>query len=212
MFESLSIDVQSYNAMALRQEIVSRRSPQDALDWALSLDRRIRPREVASVIQRLYLKDHVEALRLLATIEDPAIRVAAADGLVRRQVQRDAQEALAWARNFRPEAERPKLVVQVFNAWSRTDPGDACRALLETRGGPTRDRAAAAMMSSVVAHDSLLAERLFDSIETSEQQAAAGQTLYRYFAEIDPQKRKAERYRKYLPPEDDDPANDEEDS
>ena len=210
LFASLSIEVQSYNVIVLRQEFVSQRSPQEALDWTLSLDHRLRPREVAAVIQSLYHRDHAEALRLLDDIEDPAIRAAAAPGLVRLQVQRDAREALAWARNFRPEAEREKLVVQVFNAWSRTDPGDAFRALLATRGGPRRDRAAAAMMSSVVAHDSLLAERLFDSIETSEQQAAAGQTLYRHFTEIDPVKRKAERYRKYRPPDDDDAANGEE--
>ena len=203
LFESLGIEAQSHNAMALRQEFVGERSPREALDWTLSLDHRIRPREVAAVIRSLYHRDHAEALGLLDAIEDPAIRAAAAAGLVGQQVQRDAREALTWARGFRPEVERDKLVVQVFDAWSRTDPRDAWRALLETRAGPTRDRAAAAMMSSVVAHDSLLAERLFDSIETSEQQAAAGRTLYRHFTEIDPIKRKADRYRKYLPPDDD---------
>ena len=209
LFESLSIEQQSNNAMALSQELVSRRSPQQAVDWALSLDRRIRPREVAAVLQRLYFRDHAEALRLLDAIEDPAIRVAAAPGLVPGQVQRDAQEALAWARNFRPGTERGNLVVQVFQTWARLDPGVACRALFETRGGPTRDRAAAAMMSNVVAHDSPLAERLFDSIETAEQQAVAAQTLYRHFTDVDPMQRKAERYRRYLPPEEDDPSDEE---
>lgn len=209
LFESLSIEQQSNNAMALSQELVSRRPPREALDWALSLDRRIRPREVGAVLQRLYFRDHAEALRLLDSIEDPAIRAAAAPGLVPGQVQRDAQEALAWARNFRPETERGNLVVQVFQTWARLDPGVACRALLETRGGSTRDRAAATMMSNVVAHDSQLAERLFDSIETAEQQAVAAQVLYRHFTDIDPRTRKAERYRKYLPPEDDDPPDEE---
>jgi len=207
LFESLSIEEQSHNATALRQELVSRRSPREALDWALSLDRRIRAREVASVIQRLSLGDHVEALRLLDSIEDPAIRAAAAPGLVAQQVQRNAQEALTWARNFRPEAERGKLVVQVFNAWSRSDPGDAGRALLDTPGGGTRDRAAAAMMASIVGHDVYLAERLFDSIDSPEQQSLAAQTLYRHFTESDHRKHKAERYRKYLPPEDDEEAS-----
>ena len=209
LFESLSIEQQSNNAMALSQELVSRRSPREAVDWALSLDRRIRPREVAAVLLRLYFRDHAEALRLLDSIEDPAIRAAAAPGLVPGQVQRDAQEALDWARNFRPETERGNLVVQVFHTWARLDPGVACRTLLETRGGPTRDRAAATMMPNVVAHDSRLAERLFDSIETAEQQAVAAQTLYRHFTDIGPRARKAERYRKYLPPEDDDPPDEE---
>ena len=209
LFESLSVEQQSNNAMALSQELVSHRSPREAVDWALSLDRRIRPREVAAVLQRLYFRDHAEALRLLDSIEDPAIRAAAAPGLVPGQVQRDAQEALAWARNFRPETERGNLVVQVFHTWARLDPGVACRTLLETRGGPTRDRAAATMMANVVAHDSRLAERLFDSIETAEQQAVAAQTLYRHFTDIGPRARKAERYRKYLPPEDDDPPDEE---
>ena len=149
-------------------------------------------------------------MRLFDSIEDPAIRAAAAPSLVGQQVQRDAQEALAWARNFTPEAERGKLVVQVFTTWSRMDAGGASRALLASRGGPTRDRAAAAMMPSVVGHDAPLAERLFDSIKTPEHQTIAAQLLYRYFTDIEVRQRKAERYRKYLPPEDDDPADDEE--
>ena len=80
------------------------------------------------------------------------------------------------------------------------------------RGEPTRDRAAARMMPGVVDHDVPLAERLFDSIETPAQQAVAAQVLYRYFTDIDPRQRKAERYRKYLPPEDDGASDDEEDS
>ena len=67
-------------------------------------------------------------------------------------------------------------------------------------------------MPGVVDHDVPLAERLFDSIETPAQQAVAAQVLYRYFTDIDPRQRKAERYRKYLPPEDDGASDDEEDS
>ena len=209
LFETFGIEEQSLSTQALRQNLITDRSPQSALDWALSLDRRIRPREAASVIGHVYAVDHAEALRLLDSIEDPPIRIAAAGGIVGRQVRRDAREALAWARDFRPETERPKLVVQVFDTWSRTDPDGACRALFGTRGGLTRDRAAAAMMPGVVGHDIHLAERLFDSIKTPEHQADAAQILHRHFTEIDPRKRKAERYRKYLPPEDDDPADDE---
>ena len=212
LFESLSIEQQTQDAMALRQNLISQRSPQSALDWALSLDRRIRAREVSSVIADASHRNLDEALRLLDSIDDPAIRAAAAPGLVPQQVQNDAREALAWARNFKPEAQRDKLVVQVFNAWSATDPGGACRELFETRGGSTRDRAAAGMMPRVVGHDVALAERLFDSIETREQQAVAAQILHRYFTDIDPRQRKAERYRKFLPPEDDDASDEEGDS
>ena len=211
LFASLSIEQQTGNAMALRQSLISQRSPQSALDWALSLDRRIRAREVSSVIGDASHRDLDEALRLLDSIEDPAIRAAAAPGLVPQQVQNDAKEALAWARNFRPEAQRDRLVVQVFNAWAATDPGGACRELFETRGGSTRDRAAAGMMARVVGHDVALAERLFDSIGTPEQRAVAAEILYRYFTDIDPRQRKAERYRKFLP-EDDDESDEEEDS
>lgn len=211
LFESLGIEEQSpQNTMAVRQNLISQRSPQRALDWALSLDRRIRTREVSSVLGVVSVGDLPEAMRLFDSIEDPAIRAAAAPSLVGQQVQRDAQEALAWARNFTPEAERGKLVVQVFTTWSRMDAGGASRALLASRGGSTRDRAAAAMMASVVGHDTSLAERLFDSIKTPEQQTVAAQTLYRHFTDIEVRQRKAERYRKYLPPEDDDPADDEE--
>ena len=212
LFESMSIGEQTQNTMALRQELISQRSPQNAFDWALSIDHRIRAREVASVLVAVSYRDLDEALRLLDSTEDPAIRTASAPGLVAQQVRRDAKEALAWARDFRPETERGNLVVQVFNAWSRTDPGGASRELFETRGGPTRDRAAAGMMSGVVGHDVPLAERLFDSIETPEQQAIAAEILHRHFTDIDPRQRKAERYRKFLPPEDDVAFDEEEDS
>lgn len=208
LFETLGIEEQTQHAMALRQNLISQRQPRDALDWALSLDRRIRPREIASVIQSLYFRGPAEALQLFDTIEDSSIRVAAASGLAEVQARRDAREALAWARNFRPEKERPKLVALVFHTWSLQDPEGACRALFETRGGPTRDRAAAAMMPGVVGHDIPLAERLFDLIESPEHRADAAQTLYRHLTEIEPSRRKAERYRKYLP-EDDDPSDNE---
>ena len=68
------------------------------------------------------------------------------------------------------------------------------------------------MMSGVVGHDAPLAERLFDSIETPEQQAVAAEILHRHFTDIDPRQRKAERYRKFLPPEDDVASDEEEDS
>ena len=67
------------------------------------------------------------------------------------------------------------------------------------------------MMPRVVGHDVALAERLFDSIGTPEQRAVAAEILYRYFTDIDPRQRKAERYRKFLP-EDDDASDEEEDS
>ena len=202
LFESLGIEEQAQNTMALRQNLISQRSPQRALEWALSVDPRIRAREVSDLLAIVSLQDVAEAMGLLESIENPVIRAAAAPNLVGQQVHRDAHAALAWARNFQPETEREKLVVRVFNTWARTDPGDAGRTLLESRGGPTRDRAAAAMMPSVVGHDVSLAERLFDSIETPEQQTAAAQILYAHFTDIDPKQRKADRYRRYLPSED----------
>lgn len=207
LFESLGIEEQAQNTMALRQNLISQRSPQRALEWALSVDRRIRAREVSNLLGLVSLQDVGEAMRLLESIDDPALRAAAAPHLVGQQVHRDALQALAWARDFQPETERERLVVQVFNTWVRTDPDGAVRALLESRGGPTRDRAAAAMMPSVVGHDVSLAERLFDSIKTPNQQIAAAQILYAHFTDIDPRQRRAERYRRYLPPEDEEEAS-----
>ena len=206
LFESLGIEAQSQSTMPLRQNLISQRSPQSALDWALSVDRRIRAREVSAVMGIVSMGDLDEAMRLLDTIEDPAMRAVAAPNIVEQQVQRDAQEALAWARNFEPATERDTLVVLVFNTWASTDPGGAGRALLESRGGRTRDRAAAAMMASILGHDVPLAERLFDAIETPEQRTVAARTLYTHFIEIEARQRKAERYRRYLPAEDDDAA------
>ena len=145
-----------------------------------------------------YCRNRVEALRLLDTIDDPVLQTAAATSLVWGEVRRDAEQALAWARDFEPESRRSELVVEVFEAWSRQDPTAAYRALSEQRGGPVRDQAAVAMMSDLVKHDVDLAERLFELIEASEQQARAAESLHGHFSDVEPDSGKAERYRRHL--------------
>ena len=202
LFATLDIETKSGHTDTLRRRLIENRSADEALRWALSVDHRIRAREVPSVIADVHGDDHVEALRLLESVDDPALRIAAADSLVRREARRDAREALAWAQNFHPPSERPALVVKVFDTWANKAPKTAGRALLELRRGPVRDRAAAAVMADVIRHDVYLAERLFEAIETPVQQAEAAQPLHLHFSDIEPNKRKAERYRKYLPDED----------
>lgn len=202
LFASLDIESKSDYTHTLRRRLIENRSADEALRWALSVDHRIRAREVPSVIADVHENDHVEALRLLESVDDPALRIAAADRLVRREARRDAVEALAWARNFRPESERSTLVVKVFDTWASQDPTAACRALLELRGGSVRDRAAVAVIGDVIRHDVHLAERLFEAIETPVQQAEAAQPLHTHFSDVEPNRRKAERYRRYLPEDD----------
>ena len=198
-FASLEITSKTNNTHALRRALVANRSAEQALDWAMSVDERIRTDEVAAVIGDLHKQDHTEALRLLESLDDPNLRIAAADEVVRDEARRDAQEALAWARDFKPEASRSKLIVKVFDTWAARDPAAACRELFDMRGGSVRDQAAATMMPDVVGHDARLAERLFDGIESRDQQARAAQPLYRHFDLIEPDRRKAERYGSYLP-------------
>ena len=199
LFVTLDVDAKASHTHTLRRLLVERRSAEDALDWAMSVDHRIRAREVAAVISDVHEADRVEGFRMLGSIDDPTLRTGAASELVWDEVRHDAEEALAWARNFKPEFGRSELVVKVFDTWSYQDPEAACRALFELRGGPVRDRAAASMMSDVIGHDIRLAERLFDAIKAPEQQAKAAEPLHGHFADIEPNQRKAGQYRKYLP-------------
>lgn len=198
-FASLDISWKVNNTHVLRRALVANRSARQALDWAVSADQRIRADEVAAVIRDVHRKDPTEALRLLESLDEPSLRIAAADEVVRAEARRDAQETLAWARNFEPEAGRSDLIVKVFDTWAARDPAAACRELLDMRGGPVRDRAAATMMRDVVSRDAPLAERLFDAIESPDQRARAAQPLHRHFSDIEHDRRKAERYGKYLP-------------
>ena len=197
-FATLDIGSKARHTWSLRRLLIERRSPEGALGWAMSVDHRIRTREVSGMIQDVHGDDRVEALRLLDTIDDPALQTAAATSLVWREVRHDAEQALAWARDFEPESKRSELVVKVFGAWSRRDPTAAYRVLSEQRGGPVRDQAAVAMMSDLVKHDVDLAERLFELIEASEQQARAAESLHGHFSDDEPDSGKAERYRRYL--------------
>ena len=202
LFATLDVGTKAGHTHTLRRRLIENRSAAEALRWALSVDHRIRAREVQSVIVDVHGEDHVEALRLLESLDDPMLRIAAANRISRREARRDAHEALAWARNFTPESERPGLVVKVIDTWANNDPETACQTLLEMRGGPVRDRAAAAVMADIVGHDAVLAERLFEVIETPARQAEAAQLLHVHFSDIEPNRRKAERYRRYLPEED----------
>ena len=201
-FASLDISWKVDNTHALRRALLANRSAKQALDWAVSVDQRIRADEVAAVIRDVHGKDHTEAFRLLESLDEPGLRIRAADEVVRDEARRDAEEALAWARDFKPEAGRSNLIVKVFDTWAGRDPATACRELLDMRGGPVRDEAAATMMPDVVRRDAHLAERLFDAIESPDQQAKAAQPLHRHFRDIEPDRRKAERYGKYLPDDD----------
>ena len=202
LFASLDIESKSDHTHTLRRRLIENRSADEALRWALSVDHRIRAREVPWVIADVHENDHVEALRLLESVDDPALRIAAADRLVRREARRDVLEALAWARNFKPESERSALVVEVFDTWANVDPNAASRTLLELRGGPVRDRAAAALIADVIRHDVHLAERVFEAIEAPREQTEAAELLHVHFSDVEPNRRKAERYRKFLPEDD----------
>ena len=202
LFASLDIESKSDHTHTLRRRLIENRSADEALRWALSVDHRIRAREVPWVIADVHENDHVEALRLLESVDDPALRIAAAGRLVRREARRDALEALAWARNFNPESERDALVVEVFDTWAHVDPNAASRTLLELRGGPVRDRAAAAVIADAIRHDVHLAERVFEAIEAPLEQTEAAELLHVHFSDVEPNRRKAERYRKFLPEDD----------
>ena len=196
-FETLDIAEQSRQARTLGRHLMEDRSAESALEWALSLDHRIRGRQVAEAIDAAHESNRTEALRLLESIDDP-MRLEVAQELAWRETRRDPREALAWALGFESDAERSSLVERVFAIWSRDDPESACRALLEMRGGLLRDRAGAAMMWDVARQDTRLAERLFGVIGTPAEQARAAQTLFWHFSNAEPNPRKAARYRKYL--------------
>ena len=204
LFATFEIADQSRHARTLGRSLIENRSAEDALDWAVSLDRRIRARNVLAMIGGIHEADPTEALRLTASIDDPTMRLEVAQELVWRETRRDPLEALTWALDFESGAERSTLVERVFDTWAREDPDAACGALFELRGGLLRDRAAAAMMFDVARHDIRFAERLFDAIGTPAEQARAAQTLHWHFSNAEPNPRRAAHYRQYLPTDDGD--------
>ena len=201
LFAALDIGLKAkgwLHTFTMRRQLVEQRSAEDALGWAMSVDHRIRQREVAALIDHVHEADRVEALRLLEGIEEPELRTAAASRVVPDEVRHDAQAALAWAREFNPESARSALVIRVFDVWGRNDAEAASRALFEYRGGPVRDRAAATMISGLLRQDVHLAELVFDLIEAPDQQAKAAREMVAHFGDIDPNRRKADSYRKFI--------------
>lgn len=201
MFAALDVDMKAkwwLHTISLRRQLVEQRSAEDALGWAMSIDHRIRQREVAMLIDDVHEVDRLEALRLLEGIEEPELRSAAASRVVPDEVRHEAQAALAWAGEFKPEAARSTLVVRVFHVWARNDAEAASRGLFEYRGGPIRDRAAATMIPDLLRRDVHLAELVFDLIEAPDHQAKAAEEMVAHFADIEPNRRKADSYRKFL--------------
>ena len=199
LFATFDVADQSRHARTLGRHLAENRSAEEALDWAVSLDHRIRARNVLETIRVIHEADRTEALRLIASIDNPTMRLDAAQELVWPETRRDAREALAWALDFESANGRSTLVERVLDTWASDDPEAACGALFELRGGLLRDRAAVAMMFDVARHDIRLAERLFGAIETPAEQANAAKTLHWHFSNTDPNPRRAAHYRKYLP-------------
>lgn len=199
LFATFDIADQSRHARTLGRYLIESQSAEEAFDWALSLDHRIRARNVSATLGGIHEADPNEALRLTASIDDPTMRLEAAQELVWRETRRDPHEALAWALDFESGTERSTLVERVLDTWAREDPDAACGALFEIRGGLLRDRAAVAMMFDVAMHDIRLAERLFDAIGTPAEQARAAQTLHWHFSNTEPNPSRAAHYRQYLP-------------
>lgn len=74
LFATLEIADQSRHARDLGRHLVENRSAEEALDWAVSLDHRIRARNVLETISVIHEADRTEALRLVASIDDPTMR------------------------------------------------------------------------------------------------------------------------------------------
>ncbi len=172
---------------------IARRQPERALDWAQSLDDRIRETALRSVLSSLASTDLELAQRLVAEMDDPEFRFESSTTILYAATNADPRAALEWAQSFESESERVVLVGAVLNQWATDDPGVAVDVLLDMRRGRFRDQVAANVAMRLARDQIELSERLFDAIESVEFRRPLAAMLRSRFAETDPDK--AARYR-----------------
>ena len=198
-FAALDIPLRQANLLWLTGDVVESRPPSEALEWALSRDRRIRADAVRQVVGEIH-ETRPTAARELINELDPELNGAALSDFARREVLRAPGEALAWARSFHDATRRPALVSEVLTAWYFTDREGAVREIVGLDDASVRDQAASEVMSEAIRRGQIpLAERLFAILESpaAHQRAAAG--LYGYFTETEPDDQKASTYSRLLP-------------
>ena len=167
---------------------MARRQPEQALDWAQSLEGRARDDAMRDVLMDLASTDLELAQRLVAEIDDANLRYESSLTIVYTAAYANPRAALEWAQSFESEPQRVALVGAVLNQWANESPDDAVDVLLDMSRGPARDQVAANVATRLVQHQGELAERLFDAIESAEVRRPLASTLRRHFAQTDPDK------------------------
>ena len=203
VFDALDISLRQEHLWSLAGPVVESRTPSEALEWAMSRDRRIRPDAVRRIVAEIH-DIRPTAARDLVDNLDPVLHGAVLTEFARREVLRAPGEALAWARSLHDETQRPTLVSQVLTAWYYKDSEAAVREIAGLDEASVRDKVASDVISVAVRRaDISQAERLFDILETPAARQRAAVTLHQYFAETEPDARKARTYARLLPDEGD---------
>ena len=175
---------------------LTKREPERALAWALSLTGDRRQAAVKGAFLSLAADDRELAKRLVGEMHGQD-RLEAARTVLHAEVDDVPRTALAWALSFESETHRIELANSVLYSWCRKDPDAAVAELVDLPAGRLRDKVAESAAVTVLIERPDLAERLFQIIESHEGRRLVGLMLHR-FNRIEGDSEKAAYYREEL--------------
>ena len=174
---------------------LAKHQPQRALAWTRSLAGEPRATAIRGVMIGLAKDDRDYAKRLVNGMDDPDDRLEALKTILSFEVDADPRKAFSWALSFESGSERIELVNAAFNYWCREDPDAAVDELMGLPPGPMRNEIAESAAISILVDRVDLAERLFKTIESTEERRLLAFMLHERFNRIDPDPEKAKFYR-----------------
>ena len=179
---------------------IARHDPTRALDVVASLEGSGRLEGMASLMASIGTTDLPLAKQLVSEIEDAELRSIALQSVASVATVHDPRKALEWV-NSLPLEDRSAAASPLFVQWTRDDPEEATRELLDLVPEEVRDGISGqvAFMLQYQGHGDLV-ERLFEGTDSADARSRIATALYHYFTETSPDKNKADRYREFIRP------------
>ena len=179
---------------------IARHDPTRALDVVASLEGSARLEGMTSLMASVGTTDLPLAKQLVSEIEDAELRSVALQSVASVATVHDPRKALEWV-NSLPLEDRSAAASPLFVQWTRDDPEEATRELLDLVPEEVRDGISGqvAFMLQYQGHGDLV-ERLFEGTDSADARSRIATALYHYFTETSPDKNKADRYREFIRP------------
>ena len=207
LFDSLAAHERAGVAMWLFAAKLTENAPDEALSWLLRLPEESQANALPSVAHMAFFGDHALLLRRIGAIENPTLQHRVARQIAVLEAERDPLAAWRWANSLAPVASG-SAVGAVFSRWYDMAPEAALDALRAAPPpGDAHNRVLEEALLRRVESAPAQAEALFDEMDSSPARVRAAQSLVDYFTNINPNPKRAARYRGFI----DDAAKAEED-